>query len=53
MAEQIKRFRIEHWVGEYPPETIAHRIVLADKVEPGYARKVIDAITGELDGRPL
>ena len=37
MAEQIKRWKIEHWAMEYPPETIAHRVVLADKVEPGYA----------------
>jgi hypothetical protein len=35
-----------------PPETIAHRVVLADHVEPGYAKKVIDAIVRELgDGQ--
>lgn len=43
---------IEQWLFDWEPETLAYRVIAADRLQPGYAQQVVDA-TIEKMGAPL
>jgi hypothetical protein len=39
---------VEKWLSNWRPEALADRVIAADRIEAGYAKKVIDAINEKM-----
>ena len=44
---------VEQWLFDWEPDRLAHRVIEADSLSPGYARKVVDAIIRKMDTPPV
>jgi hypothetical protein len=50
---RTKEDPVEQWLFDWEPDGLADRVIAADRIKPGYAQKVVDAILEKMGTRPM
>ena len=48
LQARLAEIPVEKWLSNWRPEALADRVIAADRIEAGYAKKVIDAINEKM-----